>query len=380
MLKITKRPNSKYLQIRGTYKTPFKNYKIEYESTGTISRKKAEEYLWLLQKQLDEGTYKDNKIKRKTYDVKFVTEKLLNSFDQCPSEARISYFKKNADCIGSTLLEDITNQKKEELIYLRYPKGTETGDLIRRYQGRKFTTIPLDERKILSSKYNTINTVVIRPLSRLISFAAENNWCKPYKIKQLPQISMRDKDKYVWTKDEIIRCMEHSDNEIKLLLIFLYRTGARIQEALDMNFARLDSNNRPMIDLDNNELNIFENKTQSWRNIPIQRNDNEPEISLWHRLQRINNREGYLFTWRFVGQQKNTIHGLIPRWREMLSFAHVDQNKKRHSLRHTFASELSNKGASTNDIMSVGGWKSDTMVYNYAKVDKKRKQNLINKL
>ena len=126
MLKITKRPNSKYLQIRGTYKTPFKNYKIEYESTGTISRKKAEEYLWLLQKQLDEGTYKDNKIKRKTYDVKFVTEKLLNSFDQCPSEARIAYFKKNADCIGSTLLKDITNQKKEELIYLRYPKGTET--------------------------------------------------------------------------------------------------------------------------------------------------------------------------------------------------------------------------------------------------------------
>ena len=380
MLKITKRPNSKYLQIRGTYKTPFKNYKIEYESTGTISRKKAEEYLWLLQKQLDEGTYKDNKIKRKTYDVKFVTEKLLNSFDQCPSEARIAYFKKNADCIGSTLLKDITNQKKEELIYLRYPKGTETGDLIRRYQGRKFTSIPIDERKILSSKYNTINTVVIRPLSRLISFAAENNWCKPYKIKQLPQISMRDKDKYVWTKDEIIRCIEHSDNEIKLLLIFLYRTGARIQEALNMNFARLDPNNRPMIDLDNNELNIFENKTQSWRNIPIQRNDNEPEISLWHWLQRINDREGYLFTWRFVGQQKNTIHGLIPRWREMLSFAHVDQNKKRHSLRHTFASELSNKGALTNDIMSVGGWKSDTMVYNYAKVDKKRKQNLINKL
>jgi hypothetical protein len=30
--------------------------------------------------------------------------------------------------------------------------------------------------------------------------------------------------------------------------------------------------------------------------------------------------------------------------------------------------------------MSVGGWKSETMVYNYAKVDKKRKQNLINSL
>jgi|11_taG_2_1085331.scaffolds.fasta_scaffold00719_19 integrase len=380
MLKITKRKYSKYLQIRGTYKTPFKTYKIDYESTGTINKQKAEEFLWGLQKQLDQGIYKQNKIKRQTFDVNFVTEKLLNSFDQCPSEARKPFFEKNADCIGDTLLEDITNQKKEELIHLRYPIGTETGDLIKKYKGKTFTSIPLEERKVLSSKYNTINTTVIRPLSRLISFAAENNWCKPYKVKQLPQISMRDKDKYVWTREEIVRCMDFSDFEIKFLLIFLYRTGARIQEALDMNFARLDPNGRSMIDLDNNELNIFENKTQSWRNIPIQRNDNEPELSLWHWLQKINDREGYLFSWRFVGHKKNTNNGLIPRWREMLSFANVDQNKKRHSLRHTFASELSNKGASTNDIMTVGGWKSETMVYNYAKVDKKRKQNLINSL
>ncbi len=380
MLKITKRKNSKYLQIRGTYKTPFQTYRIHYESTGTINKQKAEEFLWGFQKQLDQGTYKQNKIKRKNFNVKFATEKLLNSFDQCPSEARKPFFEKNADCIGDTLLEDITNQKKEELIHLRYPIGTETGDLIKKYKGKTFTSIPLEERKVLSSKYNTINTTVIRPLSRLISFAAENNWCKPYKVKQLPQISMRDKDKYVWTREEIVRCMDFSDFEIKFLLIFLYRTGTRIQEALDMNFARLDPNGRSMIDLDNNELNIFENKTQSWRNIPIQKNDNELELSLWHWLQRINNREGYLFSWRFVGQQKNTNYGLIPRWREMLSFADVDQNKKRHSLRHTFASELSNKGASTNDIMAVGGWKSETMVYNYAKVDKKRKQNLIDSL
>ena len=376
MLKITKRKDnrSKYWYIRGTYKTPDKVYTINSVSTGKINKKEAEDFLWKFQEKLNLG------VTIKKITIKEATEKLLNSLDQCPSDARRPFFEKNANCIGNLLLEDITNQKKEELIHLRYPIGTETGDLIKRYKGKKFTSIPLQERKVLSSKYNTINTTVIRPLSRLISFAAENNWCKPYKVKQLPQISMRDKDKYVWTKEEILRCMEHSDNEIKLLLIFLYRTGARIQEALDMNFARLDPNNRPMIDLDNNELNIFENKTQSWRNIPIQRNDNEAEISLWHWLQRINNREGFLFSWRFVGQQKNTIHGLIPRWREMLSFANVDQNKKRHSLRHTFASELSNKGASTNDIMSVGGWKSETMVYNYAKVDKKRKQNLINSL
>ena len=50
MLKITKRPNSKYLQIRGTYKTPFKNYKIEYESTGTISRKKSRRIFMVIAK------------------------------------------------------------------------------------------------------------------------------------------------------------------------------------------------------------------------------------------------------------------------------------------------------------------------------------------
>jgi len=380
MLKITKRKDgrSPYYCVTGSYKTPHKIYRIELLSTGAIKKADAESFLWHLQKKLDKGQAPIRESKRLT--VKEATEKLLNSLDQCPSEVRKPFFEKNAECIGQTCLDNITNQKKEELIYLRYPEGTEVGDMIRKYKGRKFNQIPLDERKKLSSKYNTINTSVLRPLSRLISFAAENNWCKPYKIKQLPQISMRDKDKYVWTREEIVRCMDFSDFEIKFLLIFLYRTGARIQEALDMNFGRLDPNGRSMIDLDNNELNIFENKTQSWRNIPIQRNDNEPKLSLWHWLQRINDREGYLFSWRFVGHKKNTNNGLIPRWREMLSFADVDQNKKRHSLRHTFASELSNKGASTNDIMTVGGWKSETMVYNYAKVDKKRKQNLIDSL
>lgn len=380
MLKINKRKDgrSPYWCVSGTYKTTQKTYVIRTLSTGKIKRQEAEIFLWHLQKKFDDGItpIKDNK----RLTVHEATQKLLNSLDQSPSENRKPFFLKNADCIGQTSLDNITNQKKEELIYLRYPEGTEVGDMIRQYKGKKFSLIPLDQRKKLSSKYNTINTSVIRPLSRLISFAAENNWCKPYKVKQLPQISMRDKDKYVWTREEIVRCMDFSDFEIKFLLIFLYRTGARIQEALDMNFARLDPNGRSMIDLDNNELNIFENKTQSWRNIPIQRNDNEPQLSLWHWLQKINDREGYLFSWRFVGQKKNTNNGLIPRWREMLSFADVDQNKKRHSLRHTFASELSNKGASTNDIMTVGGWKSETMVYNYAKVDKKRKQNLIDSL
>jgi len=376
MLKISKRKDnrSKYWYIRGTYKTPDKVFTINSVSTGKINKKDAEEFLFNFQKKLNIG----QNIKKIT--IKEATDKLTNSLDQSPSENRTPFFLKNSNCIGSTLIEDINNQKKEELIYLRYPQGTEVGDLIRKYKGKKFNSIKLEERKKLSSKYNTINTSVIRPLSRLISFAAENNWCKNYKLKNLPQISMRDKDKYIWTKPEVVKCMQHTDHEIKFLLIFLYRTGARIQEALDMNFTRCNPEGQSMIDLDSNELNIFENKTQSWRNIPIQRNDKEPELSLWHWLQKINNREGYLFSWRFLGQKKNTKNGLIPKWIEMLKFAGVNQNKKRHSLRHTFASDLSNNGASTNDIMAVGGWKSETMVYNYAKVDKKRKQNLINSL
>lgn len=380
MLKITKRKDgrSPYWCISGSYKTPNKTYTLELLSTGKIKKIDAENFLWHLQKQYDEGVSpKKNVVK---FTVANITEKLINSIDQAPSEERKPFFQKNAKCIGGVNIEDITNDKKEELIYLRYPQGTEVGDLIRKYKGKKFNSIKLEERKKLSSKYNTINTSVIRPLSRLISFAAENNWCKNYKLKNLPQISMRDKDKYIWTKPEVVKCMQHTDHEIKFLLIFLYRTGARIQEALDMNFTRCNPEGQSMIDLDSNELNIFENKTQSWRNIPIQRNDKEPELSLWHWLQKINNREGYLFSWRFLGQKKNTKNGLIPKWREMLKFAGVNQNKKRHSLRHTFASDLSNNGASTNDIMAVGGWKSETMVYNYAKVDKKRKQNLINSL
>ena len=156
MLKITKRKDnrSKYWYIRGTYKTPDKVYTINSVSTGKINKKEAEDFLWKFQEKLNLG------VTIKKITIKEATEKLLNSLDQCPSDARRPFFEKNANCIGNLLLEDITNQKKEELIHLRYPVGTETGDLIKRYKGKKFTSIPLQERKVLSSKYNLVYSSV----------------------------------------------------------------------------------------------------------------------------------------------------------------------------------------------------------------------------
>jgi len=63
-----------------------------------------------------------------------------------------------------------------------------------------------------------------------------------------------------------------------------------------------------------------------------------------------------------------------------LKFANVDLRKKRHSLRHTFISMLGNNGATTNDIKSLSGHKTDKVVFNYAKVSTERKLKLLNSI
>jgi integrase len=386
MLKIRLRDDNKsnFYYVCGTYKTPNQTYKIRYHSTGKSTKNEAEKYLWWFQQKLDRGEFKDNKTlkpkEKKVIDVDYVVTQLLDSQDTPISDERRWMFEKIRTFIGKTPIDKITNDVKEELINTIYPQDNEVGDTIRKFKGKHFKSLPLIEKRELSKKYNTINTHVIRPLSRIISFASENSWCVNYKIKQFSQINDQEREKFIWTMDEVNRCLSYHDFEIKLLLVYLLRTGSRCQEALSMNWDYKDPYGRSMIDMENKELNIFQHKTNSWKNIPIHENNNQLDTSLFHWLIQLKEKNGYLFSWRTQQDKKNTQEGLSKRWNAMLKFANVDLRKKRHSLRHTFISMLGNSGATTNDIKSLSGHKTDKVVFNYAKVSTERKLKLLNSI
>ena len=113
-----------------------------------------------------------------------------------------------------------------------------------------------------------------------------------------------------------------------------------------------------MIDLEHRRITLWENKTQRWRTTFIHK-------KLYEYLSKINDREGYLFEWRYLGDKQHSDLGIKFRWEKMLSDAGVSLKKKRHACRHTHASILGDKGASLEKIMKAVGWTSEKTALNY---------------
>ena len=167
--------------------------------------------------------------------------------------------------------------------------------------------------------------------------------------------------------------MEYDDFQIVMLFSFLLFTGCRISEALRIHWNDLDQNDNKVIDLPHNIIRIFQNKTGTWRTVPIHQN-------LSKIINMIENKDGYLFEWRDVKESKNTDRGLMPRWRKMLDFAGIKEFKGRHALRHTLASMLSDSGASTQELMTLIGWTDQRSVLRYAGTSQEKLVSLMDNL
>ena len=179
-----------------------------------------------------------------------------------------------------------------------------------------------------------------------------------------------------YSVEEIKRCIKHDDFEIVLLFVFLLFTGMRVSEALRINWEDLDNEDRKVMDLDNHILRIIPSKNGTWIKKPI-----HPILLEW--LHKVENKTGYLFEWRNQQDGKNTPQGLIPRWNKMQEFAGIasdNKRKKRHALRHTITSMLSDNGASTGELMDFNGWNDERSALGYQETGLERKKTLINSI
>lgn len=363
MFKLTKKlERSPYFQIVGRQNINGSVHKLPggMLSTGVIKKADAESFL---QKFIENKKIGVDKFNTKAIDV---NKQYLNSSDK-PSKFRQVFFEKNALAFGNIRLSAIdTDWVENVLIPFRYPKDTEVGEIYFKYKGSLKDISNLEEKMNVSSKNNTILTSVIRPLSKLISFGAERKYCSQYRLKSLPLISDAEKPDYVYSSEEKDRCLKYNDHQITTLFIVLYYTGMRLQEALSLYWNKNNSKGLPQIDMDNKIINVFVSKTSIQRNIPM-----HPNLYEW--LYKINDREQYdgrLFMWKNLQDKKNNktpILGLGKRWEMMNKFADVKDfdQKKRHALRHTFASHCVNSGADEKALMSTVGWKNRVSAQKY---------------
>jgi len=358
MLKVEKRKDgrSQYYYIKGTHRfgdevTIFDGSGV---STGCVKFKDAQK---VLNKKINELNNQAQNISNHNFGE--ATEELLNDPVEKPSYERSKSYEKNQLLLGHIKLKDFTLNLINRYAYERYPALNE-------WKNIKFEDVPLMKdgehnplKLDMSAKFHTLNTHYITPVGRVLHYANTHlKWCPYIKMKKFPILSSDQRPKYNFTVEEIKRCLDtDADAHIKLLFVFLIFTGARLQEALNVEWKH--------IDLENKTIRLIQGKQNDRpRDVPI-----HASLEKW--LLKINNRESFLFEWRYLDQRKkNKEFGLAHRWNYMLEQAGVSNLKKRHACRHTWATNLTVfADATPQDLMEIGGWKDHRSVMVYSRSD-----------
>ena len=134
---------------------------------------------------------------------------------------------------------------------------------------------------------------------------------------------------------------QHADRpDIGVLATFLFATGARIAEALDVRWEDIDLKRRKVL--------IRQTKLGAEREAHL-----PPDLFVG--LANLP-RDRKPFPWK-------TAPGAIPHWKRTIERANIDRLSF-HSCRHGFATSLAAKGVDVKTIAALGGWKSAQHLFN----------------
>lgn len=340
-MKIDRRKDlkSKVYYINGTF-----NYKgikkvIKNKSTHTTNKVDAKAYLDWYEEQL-----KNEAVGFQNPDFKFAADKKMKDTFKPTSLKTDNFIKKIVYHIGDIKLRNIDNEFIRDLGFKMYPLD----DSIK-YAAD--TDLSEQEKLKRSSRLNTINRCVISPISLVLHYGAKQNpkWCDYMVVDRFKLI---DRPSIYFTYEEFDKCLEiNALFQIKLLLVFLCYTGARLQEALNTKWS----------DIKDGKVHIWEGKGDKPREVYI-----HDRLKSW--LNRVNDRGIYIFQWRKAWDNKKDSEGLYFNWREMLRNANVPLNKLPHKCRHTFATWGRKAGWTLEDLQEIGGWKDKKSVEVYAHI------------
>ncbi len=294
-LKIYRRPGSSVWQYRGTLAGH-----RQRGSTGTTDRKTAERI----------ASEVENKFWKRGLDSK---------------EQALTWPKAVALYVGA-------GKSSRYLLRLTaYLKDARVADL----NGGTIRQLALDLYP--KAKNSTRNTQVITPTLAVINHCAELQLCQPLRMKRL---KIDTKVKKPVTLEWINEFGRHADRrDIAVLALFLFATGARISEALDVRWGDVDFRQRKVL--------IRQSKLGSEREAHL---PTDILVSLGN-LPR-------------SGEGPFSIAYTTARdaWARAVASANIEPLTF-HSCRHGFATALHHKGVGVKTIAKVGGWKSAKQLF-----------------
>ena len=220
---------------------------------------------------------------------------------------------------------------------------------------QQYTQKRISEHSIYQARIDLIN------LRRIFNSAIEDdlitkNPCKYIKIK------IPEKTPLFFTEDEFDKLISHIENQdMKDLYIFAVNTGLRLNELRNLKFENIQNQS---IILDNHsELT----KTNKVRSIPL--NQKALDI-IQKRDYKSNNSPELVFTFRGFKLSEDYATKQLKKY---IKLSGLNKKLNFHSLRHTFASWLVQKGVDLYVVKELLGHTSITTTEIYAHL---RKDNL----
>jgi integrase len=219
-------------------------------------------------------------------------------------------------------------------------------------------TIDLAVRKLYPNHApSTMNRQGYTPISAVLHHAARRGWCNAFTIERMDE----GKTRVRWLSyDEADRLTAAASSHMRPLVIFLLYTGARIGEAL-----WLDWHN---VDLDRKHVQFIDTKNGTSRGVPL-----HPRVI--EVLRGINHCEGCVFRTpaggiyrpldpnkpndKSAGSRISTAFQGAVRRAKLTDFSP-------HDCRHTWATWHYQANRDLGALQRLGGWKTLSMVMRYA--------------
>jgi len=179
----------------------------------------------------------------------------------------------------------------------------------------------------------TRNRQAIVPCQAIINFAAEAELCPPIRVKRFKTVK---KIKPAFTLEWVERFCAHASPHLGALALFMFATGARISEALAVEWEH--------VDLRRGTALIPRSKISEQRIVNLPR----PLIVAIANLPRFDDRPIFFY------RKRGDLHHL---WDRTIQRAGL-QRMTPHSGRHGFATAILRNGVDPKTGAWLGGWKS----------------------
>lgn len=200
------------------------------------------------------------------------------------------------------------------------------------------------------AKNSTRDRQIYTPLSAIIKRAAKRNLCDWRQIERPSQ----PKGRVRWvTAAEAETLIEACSPQLRPLVIFLFYTGARVSEAVYLEW--------PQLDLRRRQVQFLATKNGEARGVPLHTRVIQALTALPHREGAVFRRaDGHPYERKRDGggQIKTGFHGACRRAGIV--------NFHPHDCRHTWATWHYAANRDLVALMELGGWKSERMVLRYA--------------